>query len=75
MPSTLGGLQTGCAFDGEKAYTNGIDYLGIVKASLDLKFIFYPPAGGRMTAIRPQAAAEVSARTARTINPAVGSAG
>jgi len=58
LPSALGGLQTGCAFDGARAYTNGIDSLGTVKGSLDGEFLRYPPAGGRVSAIRPSALAE-----------------
>jgi outer membrane protein assembly factor BamB len=59
LPSTLGGLQTGCAFDGGTAYTNGMDFLGSIKGSLESRFFLYPPAGGRVTAIRPHARAEV----------------
>jgi polyvinyl alcohol dehydrogenase (cytochrome) len=55
MPSTLGGLQTGCAFDGQRVYVNGIDWLGSVRGSLEGSVFLYPPSGGRVTAVRPNA--------------------
>jgi polyvinyl alcohol dehydrogenase (cytochrome) len=55
MPSMIGGLQTGCAFDGQRAYTNGIDWQGIVKQSLNKSWNQYPPSGGRVCAISPNA--------------------
>ena len=35
LPSPIGGLQTGCATDGQRVYTNGIDaiYLGTQESS------------------------------------------
>jgi polyvinyl alcohol dehydrogenase (cytochrome) len=39
LPSAIGGLQTGCATDGNAVYTNGIDRLG------------GPPTGGRVVSI------------------------
>jgi len=48
LPGPIGGLQTGCATDGERVFTNGIDRLP--HAPLDyLKP--NPPTGGRVTAI------------------------
>jgi outer membrane protein assembly factor BamB len=45
LPSSIGGLQTGCATDGKSIYTNGIDILGLgVKGLL-------PPTGGRVVSI------------------------
>ncbi len=58
LPSNLGGLQTGCAFDGKRVYVNGIDWLGVVKGSLMRKIFYYAPSGGRVTALRPNALAE-----------------
>ena len=45
LPSSIGGLQTGCATDGRAIFTNGIDFLGLgfVKGSL--------PSGGRVVSI------------------------
>lgn len=45
LPSSIGGLQTGCATDGQAVFTNGIDFLGLgyVKGSL--------PTGGRVVSI------------------------
>jgi outer membrane protein assembly factor BamB len=54
----LGGLQTGCAFDGQKAFTNGIDWPGVVKGSASGRWFLYPPSAGRVTAIRPNGLAE-----------------
>jgi glucose dehydrogenase len=45
LPSSIGGLQTGCATDGQAIFTNGIDILGLgVKG-------FLPPTGGRVVSI------------------------
>jgi hypothetical protein len=55
MPGILGGLQTGCAFDGQRVYTNGTDWLGVVKESLTKTYNQFPPAAGRVCAIRPTA--------------------
>ena len=46
LPSPIGGLQSGCATDGERVYTNGIDKL----PNLDWRRP-NPPTGGRVTAI------------------------
>jgi glucose dehydrogenase len=45
LPSPIGGLQTGCATDGQSIFTNGIDFLGLgfIKGSL--------PTGGRVVSI------------------------
>jgi glucose dehydrogenase len=45
LPSSIGGLQTGCATDGQSIFTNGIDFLGLgyVRGSL--------PTGGRVVSI------------------------
>ena len=58
VPSMLGGLQTGCAFDGQRAYTNGIDWPGLVNESLTKTYNQFPPSAGRVCAIRPTALAE-----------------
>lgn len=49
LPSPIGGLQTGCASDGKRVYTNGIDalFLGTQKTKAESK----PPTGGRVVAI------------------------
>lgn len=52
LPSAIGGLQTGCAFDGEKIYVNGIDWPGLGR-SLSRQETTYAPSGGRVTSIAP----------------------
>ena len=52
LPSVIGGLQTGCAFDGHRVYVNGIDWPGLC-VSLSRRVAMYPPSGGRVTAIAP----------------------
>ena len=47
LPGPIGGLQTGCATDGQRVYTNGIDRL----PHLPLQGSYPPPTGGRVTAI------------------------
>ncbi len=49
LPSPIGGLQTGCATDGQSVFTNGIDT--IFKGTNTPK-IFAPPTAGRVTCIR-----------------------
>jgi polyvinyl alcohol dehydrogenase (cytochrome) len=49
LPSVIGGLQTGCATDGQTIFTNGIDALGL--ASQETLAATRPPTGGRVTAI------------------------
>jgi polyvinyl alcohol dehydrogenase (cytochrome) len=50
LPSAMGGLQTGCATDGQRIYTNGIDILrlGSTENRADAGA---PPTGGRVVAI------------------------
>ena len=52
LPSIIGGLQTGCAFDGKRVYTNGIDWpgLGISRSRMAATSA---PSAGRVTAIAP----------------------
>jgi polyvinyl alcohol dehydrogenase (cytochrome) len=49
LPGPIGGLQTGCATDGKRVYTNGIDaiQLGTQESSAKSR----PPTGGRVVAI------------------------
>jgi outer membrane protein assembly factor BamB len=49
LPSTIGGLQTGCATDGKRVYTNGID--AIQMGTQDSPKTTDPPTGGRVVAI------------------------
>jgi glucose dehydrogenase len=49
LPSPIGGLQTGCATDGETVYTNGIDALHL--ATQEKPWGTKPPTGGRVVAI------------------------
>jgi outer membrane protein assembly factor BamB len=51
LPSTIGGLQTGCATDGKRFYTNGIDALQLGTQE-SLAKTGYPTAG-RVVAISP----------------------
>ena len=55
LPSPIGGLQTGCATDGESIYTNGID--SIFKGT-PTKRRFDPPTAGRVTSISMDTASE-----------------
>ena len=56
LPSCIGGLQTGCATDGTRIYTNGIDALklGSTEKIVDGK----PPTGGRVVGLSPDTKAE-----------------
>jgi len=45
FPSSIGGLQSGCATDGKAVYTNGIDFLGLGFVS------GAKPTGGRVVSI------------------------
>jgi outer membrane protein assembly factor BamB len=49
LPGPIGGLQTGCATDGKRVYTNGIDanQLGTQESSFGGR----PPSGGRVVAV------------------------
>jgi polyvinyl alcohol dehydrogenase (cytochrome) len=49
LPSTIGGLQTGCATDGQRVYTNGIDAIRV--GTQDGIFKSGHPTGGRVVAI------------------------
>jgi len=49
LPSAIGGLQTGCASDGTRVFTNGIDKLPNPDYQFGRKP--NPPTGGRVTAI------------------------
>jgi polyvinyl alcohol dehydrogenase (cytochrome) len=49
LPSAIGGLQTGCATDGETIYTNGIDALGLMSQEKPADSV--PPTGGRVVAL------------------------
>ena len=51
LPGVIGGLQTGCATDGERVYTNGIDAIRVW--TLPAGAPVYPPSGGRVVAISP----------------------
>jgi polyvinyl alcohol dehydrogenase (cytochrome) len=50
LPSAIGGLQTGCATDGETVYTNGIDALRLASQEKQSQS-GVPPTGGRVVAI------------------------
>jgi glucose dehydrogenase len=50
LPGPMGGLQTGCATDGEAIYTNGTDCM-LLGTSVDPKARLHPPTGGRVTSI------------------------
>ena len=51
LPSCIGGLQTGCATDGQTIFTNGIDavQLGSQERAIE---VGVPPTGGRVVALR-----------------------
>jgi len=48
LPSPIGGLQTGCATDGVRVFTNGIDMLPVRPRPGEVR---RAPTGGRVTAI------------------------
>jgi glucose dehydrogenase len=50
FPSTMGGLQSGCATDGRAIYTNGIDILRLA-TNVVRQPRYQPPTGGRVTSI------------------------
>ncbi len=50
LPSTMGGLQTGCATDGKAIYTNGIDILRLA-TNVNRQPRYLPPTGGRVVSI------------------------
>src|SRR5262249_50534351 len=49
LPGPIGGLQTGCANDGKRVYTNGIDAIGL--GTQESGTTSFPPTGGRAVAI------------------------
>ena len=49
LPGLIGGLQTGCATDGKRVYTNGIDAIGL--GTQESGTTSFPPTGGRAVAI------------------------
>lgn len=59
LPSPIGGLQTGCAFDGERVYANGIDFPTFGTQEDPQRGRYYAPTGGRVTAVRPDLLAEL----------------
>ena len=50
LPSCIGGLQTGCATDGQTIFTNGIDALKLGSQEKPIDSAV-PPTGGRVVAI------------------------
>ncbi len=50
LPSAIGGLQTGCATDGERLYTNGIDALRLASQE-KMVDSGVPPTGGRVVGL------------------------
>src|SRR5262249_55502269 len=49
LPSPIGGLQTGCATDGQRVYTNGIDAIQL--GTQDSSAKSRPPTAGRVVSI------------------------
>jgi hypothetical protein len=68
LPSAIGGLQTGCATDGQAIFTNGIDFLGSSSAGSVRK-----PSAGRVVSISLNTQQE-NWRHERPKVPAVGGA-
>src|SRR5260370_41058751 len=56
LPGAIGGLQTGCATDGKRVYTNGIDAIQL--ATHESSATNRPPTGGRVVAISLDTKAE-----------------
>jgi outer membrane protein assembly factor BamB len=56
LPGPIGGLQTGCATDGQRIYTNGIDAIQL--GTQESKAASRPPTGGRVVAISLDTQAE-----------------
>ena len=52
LPSVIGGIQTGCAFDGESIFTNGIDWVTLNTRSP------LSPEGGRVVSLDADLAGE-----------------
>ena len=57
LPSAIGGLQTGCATDGETIFTNGIDCVRLASQEKQADSIV-PPTGGRVVALIPDTKTE-----------------
>lgn len=57
LPSPIGGLQSGCATDGETFYTNGIDAIRLATQASPLS-PGQVPTGGRVTAVSADLATE-----------------
>jgi polyvinyl alcohol dehydrogenase (cytochrome) len=55
LPGVIGGLQTGCATDGETIFTNGID---AIRLATEDKPGGAPPTGGRVVALSPDTRTE-----------------
>ena len=53
LPSTIGGIQTGCAFDGKRLFTNGIDWISL---TTDKQSGW--PEGGRVVSLSANLATE-----------------
>jgi outer membrane protein assembly factor BamB len=49
LPGAIGGLQTGCATDGQAVYVNGTDIIRL--GTQENRAAPHPPTGGRVTAI------------------------
>ncbi|QDV23177.1 outer membrane protein assembly factor BamB family protein [Aureliella helgolandensis] len=57
LPSAIGGIQTGCAYDGSSIYVNGIDWPAL-SLSLSRLTAMDAPTGGRVTSLQSNALAE-----------------
>lgn len=57
LPSPIGGLQSGCATDGQTIFTNGIDALQL-GSQATAAASGAPPTGGRVTAVSADLSAE-----------------
>ncbi|MFO0878951.1 MAG: PQQ-binding-like beta-propeller repeat protein [Gemmataceae bacterium] len=57
LPGPIGGLQTGCATDGQAIYTNGTDCM-LMATSVDQTKRFHPPTGGRVVSLSMDLAEE-----------------
>src|SRR5262249_13442833 len=56
LPGPIGGLQTGCATDGRRVYTNGMDAIGL--GTQESGTTSFPPTGGRALAVCPDTKTE-----------------
>ncbi len=50
LPGAMGGLQTGCAIDGQAIYTNGTDIIRL-GTNADRRLRLFPPTGGRVVSL------------------------